>query len=231
MPIKAPKQSGQSNIDRKLLDKGQHPVRLVQVIDLGLQKQRPFQGQEKKPAFEVYLTFEFPHSRIDVQGESRPMWKSKRFKLSSHEKSTCVKWYERLDPDNNFEGDWAKLVNTSCAAFVSHDAGSGKNEGKIFDNISDVMPVMQGMEVPPLENPSSVFDLSAPDMEVWEKLPDWLQNIIKENLQYDGSRLQHAVEGTDRPVTASTEGADPSDIPADKVSRAEVADFDDDVPF
>src|SRR3546814_6949836 len=38
------------------LPAGTYPARLVQVVDLGLQPQRPYQGQEKSPAQEIMQT-------------------------------------------------------------------------------------------------------------------------------------------------------------------------------
>lgn len=236
---------------RELIEAGQQRARLVQIIDLGLQNQRPFQGQEKPPAYEMYLTFEFPDERIEIDGESRPKWKSKRLKLSSHEKSTCFSWYKKLDPSNQFKGDWAKLLGVGIGALIVHDAGKGANAGKVFDNIGDLIPLMKGTEVPPLENDPALFDLTSPNMEVWEKLPDWLQGIIKENLEYDSSKLQSLVEGTPKQWTARAdgdasdgvlpetypEGKEPSDVPFDDEvdfstdSTKATVEEDDDAPF
>ena len=105
--------SSKSSATREPIEAGMHPVRIVQIVDSGLQKQRAWQGEEKSPAYELYVTFEFPTQRIEIDGESRPMWKSKVIKMSSHEKSTCYKWYNKLDPTNKFRGC---LLYTSDAA-------------------------------------------------------------------------------------------------------------------
>ena len=41
------------------IEPGTYPVRVAQIIDLGLQPQRPYQGQEKPPAYEIMMTYEF----------------------------------------------------------------------------------------------------------------------------------------------------------------------------
>ena len=41
------------------LDAGTYPARLVMVIDCGLQPQRPYKGEDKEPAYEIGLTYEF----------------------------------------------------------------------------------------------------------------------------------------------------------------------------
>ena len=234
-----------SSKPRELIEAGAQRARLVQVVDLGLQPQRPYQGQDKPPAYEVYLTFEFPDSRIEIDGESRPRWKSRRMKLSSHEKSTCFAWYKKLDPMNEFKGDFSKLIGKEIGVLIVHDTVTqGKNAGNTYDNIGDLMPLMKGIEVPPLENDPAVFDLGSPDATVWDKLPDWLQEIIKGNLEYDNSKLQSMVEGTPKQWTARAdgdasdgvlpetypEGKEPADVPDVDTSVA-IEDEDDDAPF
>ena len=40
------------------LESGTYPARLLNVIDCGLQAQRPYQGQLKKPQPEILVTYE-----------------------------------------------------------------------------------------------------------------------------------------------------------------------------
>lgn len=217
MPLNMNKTPSSNDKQRALIPKGQHMARIVQIIDLGLQPQRPYKGQEKAPAYELYITFEFPNQRIEIDGESRPMWKSRRIKVSTNEKSTCYKWYFSLDPENMYGGDWSKLIEKECAVLIAHDQGQGKNEGRVFDRIADIVPVMEGVSVPPLENDSVLFDLMSPVMEVFENMPDWLQNLIKENLEFDGSKLQTKLEGNPTKWTARAPGDAPEDVDGDEV--------------
>lgn len=200
---------------RKLLTDGQHMARIVEVIDLGLQKQMPWKGEEKPPAYMMYITFEFPNERIDVQGESKPMWKSKDLKLSSHEMSICFKWYNKLDPKNEFGGDWSKLIGKECAVLIIHEEGKGKNTGKTFDKIADVMPLMAGMTVPELENDPKLFDLGSPNLDVFNSLPSWLQDKVKGNLEYENSKLYRLLNQEPVPYTARAEGDAPQEQDAD----------------
>lgn len=198
--------SSKSSGPREVIEAGMHPARIVQIVDVGLQKQRAWQGEEKSPAFELRVTFEFPTQRIEIDGESRPMWKTKVIKMSSHEKSTCYKWYNKLDPTGKFGGDWSKLLNAECLALVVHNAGKGKHEGKIFDDVADVNPPLAGMPVPELENPAVLFDLTSPDVELFNSFPEWLQNIIKGNLEFENSKLQRLLDGDPIQFTARAAG-------------------------
>ena len=184
--------------------RGSHIGILVGIIDLGLQPRLPWKGVDKKPAYRIRLTFELPKQRIEVDGESRPRWLDKEINVSTFENSEMVKMYSVLDPDDTSKGDWSKLIGRACAVVVTNEKGQGKHEGKVFDNISDITPLMDGIDVPELENPPRVFDLSSPSREVWDKLPEFIQNKIKANLEFNGSKLQAMLSGEPRPVTAST---------------------------
>lgn len=223
--------SSNTKTERKLLDAGSHMARVVQVVDMGLQPQNPYQGKEKPPAYKLYITFEFPQSRIDIEGESRPMWKSKTINLSSHEKSRCFQWYKKLDPSNKHKGDWSKLINTECLVLIVHNEGRGKSEGKVFDDIADISPPMAGLTIPPLENDTVVFDLMSPDKEIFDNFPDWMKEQIQSNLEYDGSKLQNLVEGNPIKFTARAPGdaeemVDSTDISPDEILTAPVGDVD-----
>ena len=188
--------------------RGSHMARLVRVLDMGLQPRPAFDGQEKAPAYKIRLTFELPKQRIAIDGESRPRWIDKEITVSTFENSNMVKYYKVLDPDNTSKGDWGKLVGSECAVVVIHDQGQGKHAGKTYDKVQDITPLMDGIECPELENDSVTFDLSSPDMDVFQSLPEFIQNTIKSNLEFQGSKLQKLLEGQEIPVTASTEQLD-----------------------
>jgi len=53
----------------------------------------------------------------------------------------------------------------------------------------------------PLKKEPKVFVLDEPDLEVFNSLPDWLQDKLKSNLEYQGSKLQALLSGdTAEPV-------------------------------
>ena len=56
---------------------------------------------------------------------------------------------------------------------------------------------------PELKNPAKVFDLDNPDMVVFGSLPQWLQDKIKGNLNFNGSKLQAALGGEKQPEKAA----------------------------
>jgi len=55
---------------------------------------------------------------------------------------------------------------------------------------------MKGLVIDKLINGPKFFSLEEPDLEVFGSLPEWLQNTIKENLNFKGSPLEEALNGS-----------------------------------
>jgi hypothetical protein len=185
------------------IEGGTYPARVAQVIDLGLQPQRPFKGQEKPPAHQMWLTYElvdeFHVGEDGEPDEDRPRWISEQLVLHSlkADRAKSTQRYNALDPKMEFGGDFAMLGNTGGNVTITTRAGSGEHAGKVFNNIQTVTAVRSKdlAKMEPLKEEAKVFLLDEPDMEVFESLPDWLQDKIKGNLEYDGSELQKLLEG------------------------------------
>lgn len=200
------------------LEAGNYLARLVQVIDLGMQKQRPYQGQEKPPAHEVMLTYELGTEFVkDENGndqEDKPRWISESIPLRSLEQDLAksTKRIKALDPKMECAGDLAAMVGLPCTVTVVTNPDK-KDPTKIYTNVGNVTPPMKGIPVPELVNPPKVLDLDVPDMEVFESLPEWVQDKIKNNLEYAGSALQAAIEGG---VPAEKNSQEPEEVPFDE---------------
>ncbi|KAJ4598274.1 hypothetical protein HRR85_009581 [Exophiala dermatitidis] len=57
------------------------------------------------------------------------------------------------------------------------------------------MRARDAAKAPELINEPKVFSLDEPDVDVFRSFPQWIQDKIKGNLEYDGSALQKALEG------------------------------------
>lgn len=186
-----------------LLDIGTYPARVVRIVDLGLQNQRPYKGQEKPPAHEVMISYELLDAfMVDDDGndiEDKPRWVSETFPLHnlSAELAKSTKRYMALDPDMDFDGDFTKLIGTPCNVTIVHNQGKGANAGKTYENIGSVTAMREkdAKRAPELVNEGAVFTLDDPDMEVFNKFPQWLQDKIKSNLEFGGSKLEMALNG------------------------------------
>lgn len=200
--------SSASRVEQPVLDVGNYPGRLVQIIDLGVQPQRPYQGQEKPPAHEIMLTYELVDSfMVDENGkelEDKPRWISETFPLRSLEadKAKSTQRYKALDPSGEYDGDFSQCIGAPVNVTIVH-GGINKNTNKPYENVGNIstMRARDAEKCPELVNPPKVFDLDNPDMKVFGALPQWLQEKIKGNLHYKGSKLA-ALAGESAPAPA-----------------------------
>lgn len=202
------------------LEPGTYPARLVQVLLLGTQPQRPYKGEEKPPKLEIMLTYELLDEFLkDENGEDiddKPRWLSETLPFNNLESELAksTKRYFALDPDVNHGGDWEQLVGTPCMVTVIVEEGKGKNAGRMYENISGVssMRPKEAQKAPALMNPPRVFDFYAPDIEVFNALPDWLKDKIKGAVDFGGSKLEKLLSGGAKKMEPKKEAAPEEDI-------------------
>lgn len=214
---KVPSGNGGGN-KQEPIEAGNYPARLVQVIDLGLQPQRPFKGEEKPPAYCIYTTYELlDEFMVDEEGnvdEDKPRWISEEFPLYNigADLAKSTKRYKALDPQLECEGDWGQLLGSPVMVTVTATEGKGQHLGKTFNNIGGLAPMRpkDAAKAEELKNTAKMFDLDAPDLEVFQSLPTWLQDRIKGNLEFKGSKLDQMLGGApaqdDTPDNPSDDG-------------------------
>ena len=204
MALNAREYKQESKFDRPdPLEVGTYPARVVQVVSLGLQKQNPYKGEPKDPKDEIYVTYElldeFLQNEEGNDLEDKPRWLSETFTMNSLDSDLAksTKRYYALDPDEKFKGDWSQLIGAACMISVVQNEGKGKNAGTTYNNIASVqtMRAKEEAKANPLVNPGKVFDIDEPDMEVFLSLPKFLQDKMKDNLNFGGSPLEKAIEG------------------------------------
>jgi len=217
MGLNANKQTGGGGgdyVEQEALPVKQYPARVVQVIDLGLQPQKPYNGKEKPPIDKLHLTYEFSDEFLkDDEGNDRedmPRWLSEDFPFYSleAEKATSTLRYNAIDAEGVVDGEFTELVGMPCQLLTVIEPKRDKKknnkviEGKFVNYVGDVSgPVaVKGYTQPELVNKGVVFVLDDPDLEVFKKLPDWLQERIKKNLNYNGSKLQDMLGEKAEPV-------------------------------
>jgi len=185
------------------VEEGTYPARIVQLIMLGSQLQTDWQTGEAKEDKEgnviykpeVWITYEFPTERIryeNDEGETvdRPRWQSKTYTLSMHEKAGFRKLMDAACPDGESLDD---LIGQPCIVTVGSTSG-GKAK------ITGVSSPMKGMEVGMLENVPVIYDLDEPEQEIFDTLPNFLQEKI--NNRQDKEELFEEPEAIADPFAA-----------------------------
>lgn len=196
-----------------VMEPGTYPARLVRVISLGVQKNRPFKNEEAKPpVLKLYNTFEFLDEFLkDEDGKDlldKPRWLSEEIPFYSlkSERAKSTERYYALDPNEDKKGDWAALVGAPCMITVVVEA-SKKDPTILYEKIASVssMRPKEAAKAPPLVNEPVVWDFYSPDVEVFNSFPEWLQEKIKGAVDYPDSVLQKALGETSTPADKAVE--------------------------
>lgn len=194
---------GNNGPKQEPIEAGTYPVRLVQVLDLGIQKQRPYKGEEKPPCQMISLTYEFlDEFCLDEDGEEmedKPRWLSEDIPLRSLEAdlATSTKRCKALDPDLDSGGDFTRLLGApAMVTVVNRSKGD-----KVYTNITGLaqMSAKQAKKAPELVNPSKFLDLDEPDLEIFRSLPNWVQEKIEAALNFDETKLAELIENGGEP--------------------------------
>jgi len=194
-----------------LLPIATYPGYLIQVIDCGLHS-NSFKGEDKGPTRKIMLTYEFADEFLkDEDGQDmpdKPRWLSEEvwlYPLKS-ERATSTARYKALDPNSMHDGDFVACLGTPINISVGHRKGGGKWEGRTFEEILGI----SGMRPKDIKNLSGMvnktkwFDSEEPDVEVFLSLPQYVQSLIKANLEYTGSKLEHLLKDVKTPEPAKT---------------------------
>lgn len=186
----------------KRVPAGNHIARCYSVVDLGTQKTIGQYGEKNQHririAWEVFGEDENGEPlTIDVDGKPMPLTINKSYTSSLHEKSSLRKelasWRGRDFTDEELNGfDVSNIIDVYCMLNVT----ISENNGKTYSNIATVTPLHKSMEKPAPMHENQIFDFDKPDMDVFSKLHEKLQEYIKQSPEW--SRLkgvaQHEVE-------------------------------------
>ena len=194
-----------SKMDAPLLPAGAYPARVVSVIYLGVQTQRPYMGEAKSPVDEVRITYELSDEFMaDEDGNpltEKPRWFSEDIPFYSlnADRAKSTKRYKALDPSDTADGDFFKLIGMACQVVLVQNEGKGKNAGRTFTNIADVTPAprLKGYVQAELVNPSVTFDPMDDNvnLDVFRNMFEGLRKKIIEAIDHVGSPLQLALGG------------------------------------
>lgn len=207
---------GGERVQQELIEHGTYPARVVRILDLGLQPGMEWEGQQKPNAYKVDVTYElldvFMKDKDGKEDEDKPRWLSEDFGVHhpSQDKAKSTKRVKAIDPNDEAGFDLAKLVGMPCMITV----GSKVSKGKTYNRVLDVSPMRSkdAQKAEPLKNEPVVFMLDEPDLKIFESLPPFIQDKIKGNLEYKGSKLEKLLGGTtaqDEPEEAGNVEGDP----------------------
>lgn len=193
------------------LDGGTYMSVCVGVIDLGEQYRQFDKQKQGKYAEECVFIFEIPSERVQVDEEDKPRWlSSKRYTVSLHERSALYQmltsWRGKALSDAELDpaGDGFDLMQMAGQGAMLSVSVAEKDDGSLKNKIEAVTGFPKGIAPPQPESEILVFDADDPDMEVFGKLPEWIQDVIRKSTQFADNAPDEKV-----------------DIPPDQETKAE----------
>lgn len=166
---------------RELIPEGLYPARCSRIIDLGLQPGY----EDKPPAPKAVIAFNLTTQFIEISGESKQKMISNAFgiTLSNNEKSTMYQYTKALNPNAKELGDF---LNCPCMINIVHYK---KKDGSVGDKIDAVTRPMAGLVIDPVDIQAWWFRFDKPDLALWESIPDFQKEIIREAKDFVSSGL------------------------------------------
>lgn len=169
-------------------DAGTHMARLVGLTDIGHQPGFIWKDKKIDSSYKITFTYELVNSLME---DGRPHWVSEDVNVNDFEgdgiRSTMMARVRCIDPENesNNGKDLSKLINKPCmVTIIINDNGYPKLIGQ-----TAVSGIPIGMEVPVLQNNTFIFDMDAPDMDVYESFSEFAQGKLKAAINFDQSEL------------------------------------------
>ena len=157
------------------LEPGSYAARIYSVVEIGTHD-NPFSDKKRS---QVVVTWELPTEKRD---DGRPTAQSRFYTLSMFKLANLRKDIETLlgkmtDEEADAGFDPTKLLGQPCFIVLAKN----KNDKTTVNGMS-ALP--KGMEVEEQHNDSIYYDIQKHDTEVFDALPEWLQNQIKDSDEY-----------------------------------------------
>jgi hypothetical protein len=208
---------GQSN--RQIAPEGSYPARCYQIIDLGTTEQGGnYPGKKRK----VQFLFELPTELavFDEDKGKQPYYVRSIYTLSMNEKALLRRdisaWMgKKITDDQAKKLDIFTLLGKTCMVNIAH-VTKGENT---YANIISFAPLMKGYECPAPINEAFTYTPTAHDQATFAKLPEFIQDKIKESDEYIAMSRNEQKSAFNKPPQNFEELPDIDDIFGQKAAN------------
>lgn len=185
---------------------GSYAARCVSMIHYGTIEEL-YQGTPKRTN-KVRVTWELPTVKREFkEGEGeKPCVIAKEFTLSMHEKanlrSFLTSWRGSSFTEQEAQAfDITVLLGIPCLLSVINKTSQ---KGKVYDDISAVSMLPEGMTCPDQVNESVEFSVLDFDVDKFNALPEFIQNKIKGSEEFAALNIQVTEPTPEQPTTQPT---------------------------
>lgn len=181
------------------VEAGTYMAICVGIFDLG-EQQVEYKGKTRYTN-QIMFTFELSGVTVEIDGEQKLRQLSRSFPVSTSNKSGLRKfltsWRGKAFSDEEIQSfNTDSLLGRSAMIQVVH------NETGEYSNIDGVMQLPKGLPALTTSTELLCFNIDEWDDALFEKLPEWIQEKIKNSTQYQSA---HAPEtAVDFPAPATT---------------------------
>lgn len=196
--------------DFELTPNGSFIGRCYKMIDIGTQPGFTDQDKPQRKVFIYWELLEDEDGEPVLMKDNRPFSVSKKYTLSINPKATLRKdldaWRGIAFKDDEAEAfDITKLLDTYCRIQVTHEEVNGKT----YANVSSIGFTKKKPE--PI-NDSSWWSVEEPDIDAFDKLPDWIKEKIEQSPEWAS---YHANKGIVQTASEAFPDEPPADMPED----------------
>lgn len=168
------------------VEAGTYLALCIGVVDLGVQE-TAFNGKTRYTP-QVQFIFELPTEMIEVDGQQQPRWLSRRFSVSASKKGNLRRfietWLGKTFSDDAFaDFDLFSLLHKPAMLTVA------LSEDGQYANIASAVALLKGMQPPEAISAPISFDVDEWDQDAFEKLPEYLQELIQKSTQFREAHL------------------------------------------
>ncbi len=161
-------------------------ARLVGLIDLGHQPGYIWKGEAMDSKYKVVFTYELVGSFME---DGRPHWVSEDVNVSDFVgdglTSKMMKRVMALDPSGVLSDNGKnlkELIGLPCMVTITYN-------DKGYPKIDAVVSAPVGFPVAELVNDTIIFNMDNPNMDIYNKLPEFTQKKIKSALDLEDTPL------------------------------------------
>ena len=170
------------------IDAGVYHGVCYSVVDLGTQFSQLFGVEQKK----LWICWEFPEERIEVEGENKPRVISNFYTQSLHEKSNLrghlESWRGRAFTEKELAGfDISKLFGVNCQINVIHKTNQ---KGQTKAVIGSIMPLSKKMPKIDAESEAVYYSMEEHGLSIPDAVPDGIKAMIMKSKEYNETGQQ-----------------------------------------
>jgi hypothetical protein len=181
---------------REQAPEGNHTARLLGIVDLGHQPGFIYEGKKIDSSWKYEFTYELVNTQME---DGRPFVVSEEVRnndwedIKTAKRSTLVTRARALMGADYKDGmdDLSKLLEKECAVTIEHKNGYANVKGQ--SAVGSLNVELKNIGVKELHNDPYTFSMDEPDMDLWEKFPEFKQNKIKNALNFNETALAKAL--------------------------------------